>query len=219
MGKKNKKIKMILCDMDGTTVEYPVRPFFSSWDGLSLALPKYKQKKWIQTRDKYVGRPSLHQIWFNEQIPILEGLSVKKAEKFLFPIPYSKGAKEFFTSLNGNYLKGIVSSGIDIVAKKIQEELNFSFYISNVLETKNGVFTGKGKNILGLEDKGKMVKKISEDYNIPLEQICFIGDSTNDIPVLEIVGLPIVFNPKNDLVKKKAKYSINDFRELNKILY
>ncbi|MEK6757598.1 MAG: HAD family phosphatase [Nanoarchaeota archaeon] len=212
------KIEMILCDKDGTLVEYSVPPHFSSWDGLSLALSEEKQKEWISIRDFYVSKIDLYDEWFSKQVKLLKGLPVSEAEKVLFPVPYSKGVKNFFGNLNGRYKKGIVSSGIDIVAKKVLEELNFDFFITNILETENGFFNGEGVNAVGLKGKAIAVEKVSNDYGIPLEKICFIGDSFNDVSVFEIVGLPIAFKPKLKEVQKRAKYVIDDFTELNKIL-
>jgi len=51
-----------------------------------------------------------------------------------------------------------------------------------------------------------------------LEEICFVGDNLNDVPVFEVVGLPIAFNPKHKSVEEAAKYTIYDFNELKPFL-
>ena len=40
-------------------------------------------------------------------------------------------------------------------------------------------------------DKGKKIKELSNELKIPLSEIAFIGDDILDVPVLEIVGLPV----------------------------
>ena len=212
------KIEMILYDMDGTLVKYPVKPHFSSWDALSLALSDRKKKQWIELRDEHIDKPESHNKWFSQQISLLNGLKICEAEKVLFPIPYSKGVEDSFKDLDGNYIKGIVSHGIDIVARKICEEQRMNFFVSNMLNVKEGVFDGTGKMLYKLDDKLNAVEKISEDYCIPFEKICFVGDNFNDIPVLKKVGLPVSFNPKSEEVKKNSRFVIHDFRELNLIL-
>ena len=42
------KINAIICDMDGSLVKYPIPPFYSSWDALSLALPDEKRKNGLK---------------------------------------------------------------------------------------------------------------------------------------------------------------------------
>jgi phosphoserine phosphatase len=55
-------------------------------------------------------------------------------------------------------------------------------------------------------------------YNVAPEEICHVGDHANDLPVFERVGLPVAFRPKLPEVQKGAKYVINDFAELGRIL-
>lgn len=63
-------------------------------------------------------------------------------------------------------------------------------------------------------DKGKSLDLVLEKYSLKEEEICYIGDHLNDIPIFERVGLPIAFNPKDERLKEKVKYIIYDFREL-----
>lgn len=38
--------------------------------------------------------------------------------------------------------------------------------------------------------KGQALREISAAFDIPLEAICFMGDDVNDLPALELCGLP-----------------------------
>lgn len=223
-----KKIKMILCDMDGTLVNYPNKPFNASWDVFPEILPEQKRKKWFEHRDFYLDKirnedskqkqKDFYDEWFNKQLGLLENLSVEKVYSIFFPIPYSKGAESFFSSLNGNYIKGILSSGIGFVAEKIKNALNFDFQLASYLEIKNEKFTGRGKKDFDFSEKDKAIIHLSEKYKINLEEICYIGDHFNDVPAWEVVGLAVAFNPKEKELEKKVDYVIYDFCELNKIL-
>ncbi len=210
------EIKAIISDMDGCVLTYKNEPFNSSWDAMSEALPC--NKEWIEMRDFYVNQKGKYAEWFEKQVGMLEGLSIKEANKVLFPAPYSRGAVSFFNSLDGNYIKGLVSSGINIVAEKVKEDLNLDFQVSNFLEIKKRIFTGKGKEIVGLDNKLQVLEAVLEQRCIGLNETCFIGDNFNDVPVFEKVGLAVAYNPKKEYVGKKADYVIYDFRELRKIL-
>ena len=210
------KIKAIISDMDGTVLTYTNEPYNSSWDAISEALPC--NKEWIGMRDFYVNQKDKYAEWFEKQVGMLEGLSLEEASRVLFPVPYSRGAVAFFNSLDGNYIKGLVSSGINIVAEKVKEDLNLDFQVSNYLEIKKRIFTGKGKELVGLDNKLQSLEEVLEKNNIGLNETCFIGDNFNDVPVFEKVGLAVAYNPKTEGVGKKADCILYDFRKLNKIL-
>ena len=212
------KIKMILSDMDGTLVSYPNKPFNSTWDVFPEILSEQNKKEWFRLRDFYLKKKGRYNEWFNKQVNLLSGLSVEKVNQAFFPIPYSRGAESFFNSLNGEYVKGIVSSGIGFVAEKIKKDLKFNFQSSSNLETKARKFTGKGKMNFDLFEKDKMIINLSKKYKINLKEICYVGDAFNDLPVFEIVGLAVAFNPKEKELEKKADYVIYDFNELKEIL-
>ncbi len=223
-----KKIKMILCDMDGTLVNYLNEPFNSTWDVFPEILSAQKKKKWVELRNFYLDKirnedskqkqKDFYDEWFNKQVNLLKNLSVEKVYSVFFPIPYSKGAESFFSSLNGEYIRGILSSGIGFVAEKIKNDLDFDFQSSSDLETEAGKFTGKGQINFDLSEKDKALFSFSKRYNVGLEEICYIGDHFNDIPAWEVAGLSVAFNPKEKELEKKVDYVIYDFCELKKIL-
>lgn len=55
-------------------------------------------------------------------------------------------------------------------------------------------------------DKGVGLTAIAEYYGIPLEQVMAIGDSYNDIPMLEIAGMGVAMANAVDDAKAVAKY-------------
>ena len=213
------KIKVLVVDMDGTAVSYPNEPFHSSWDALAGVLPTDTKQKWFGIRDYYLekGDP-FYDEWFEKQVSFLRGIKLQEVEKILFPPPYSPGFVNFFKSVNGQYKKGILSSGLELVAERIYKDLSFDFFSANPLEIYKGVFTGRGTNKIALLSKKGELEKISRSHKFDLKEVCFVGDSFNDIPVLECVGLPIAFEPKSEEVASAAKYSISNFKELKNIL-
>lgn len=55
--------------------------------------------------------------------------------------------------------------------------------------------------ILGAKDKVKAIRDMSRLFGVPLEQICYIGDSDRDAPALKIAGLGLA--PANATTKAK----------------
>ncbi len=55
-------------------------------------------------------------------------------------------------------------------------------------------------------NKGEAVKYVCEKYDIMLSDVICIGDSDNDLSMIEIAGLGVATGNAYDSVKKKAKY-------------
>ncbi|MFH1249465.1 MAG: HAD hydrolase family protein [archaeon] len=210
------KIRMIISDMDGTIVHYEKGQFKSTWDALyqGYGLQKENMDLW----DYYHDKKELENEWTDKLVGLLKGLPIKKGIENLFPIPYSKGVKPFFKDLSTKYIRGILTTGISFVAEAAREELNMNFALSFILNHKNELFDGTYDSRVKLWGKADKLKEISDGLNISLDSICFIGDNENDISCFERVGLPIAFNPKTDRTTKSARYCIDDFKEINKIL-
>jgi len=65
----------------------------------------------------------------------------------------------------------------------------------------------------GDADKGQALAVIAERYGIPLDQCAAVGDSENDLSVLQTVGLPIVMGNAPQHVKAAAKRIAPSVRE------
>lgn len=58
--------------------------------------------------------------------------------------------------------------------------------------------------------KGMAVMRLAKKYNIKPEEIVTIGDSENDLSMLEVCGLPLTLENGSDLIKKAAKHITKD---------
>lgn len=62
----------------------------------------------------------------------------------------------------------------------------------------------------GIKDKLTVLHNIADKYSLSLDEICYLGDDINDIPVLEKVGIAITVPDANYKVKKIANiYTTN----------
>lgn len=59
---------------------------------------------------------------------------------------------------------------------------------------------------IGIKDKMSAVKELAEKYSISMDEIAYIGDDINDLPVLEAVGLSCCPNDAVDEVIGAVKY-------------
>lgn len=58
----------------------------------------------------------------------------------------------------------------------------------------------------GIHDKTAVLKEIISELNINFDEICYIGDDINDLPILKLVGLPAAPSNAVDLVKKHVQF-------------
>ncbi len=57
---------------------------------------------------------------------------------------------------------------------------------------------------MGVKDKLSVVKELSEKYGIPMEEIAYVGDDINDIPVLNEVGHAFCPHDAAEIVKEAS---------------
>jgi HAD superfamily hydrolase (TIGR01490 family) len=90
------------------------------------------------------------------------------------------------------------------LTKPLGDYLGVDGYICNFLEVEDGRFTGLLREPICYGD-GKIywAKRYTEENNIDLKESFFYTDSITDLPVLELVGHPVVVNP-DPLLRREA---------------
>ena len=203
---------MVGTDMDGSAVKYKNDPFNSGWDALGDSLPPAQRKKWYETRDYFYPRKELYPQWFLKQVEMLKGQDTAEIAAKIFPPPYAPGFLEFFRNLPIDMITAIISSGVDFIANRIKHDADLDIIICNKLHIFDGKFTGTGEEVVALWSKLDLLKQQADKLGILLENICYVGDSENDIDILKAVGRPYIINPH--LSVKGLAPEIKDYREI-----
>lgn len=214
----SRKIKLVSIDGDGCLFAYTNigSAFHSSWDAVAYA---YGLKEtWDARATKYLTDKAQSDVWAREDAADLRGRPVHQAHPTLYPIPYSNGAKEFLKASRGKLRRGLLSGCLDVVGQKAAAETELDFCFCNILHHDDGVFSGTMDYAVPVWEKHLFIDKLCEKYKVTPAEICHVGDHENDMGCFEMIGLPIAFNPKVEKVARMAKYVIDDFRELEKIL-
>lgn len=94
----------------------------------------------------------------------------------------------------------IITTNAQFVAKPLVDVFGLAGYISSEFEVVNGVFSGKVAKSLanGKFEVSEILKKYGKEGSIA------VGDSENDISMLELVEFPICINP-SDILKEYAE--------------
>lgn len=111
-------------------------------------------------------------------------------------MPLMEGIQETVAALEESGIHCvIVSGGIDIAAKMLQNEFGFEDAVADSIEVNpDGTFTGYGIENVDLRDKGAWVRKFQERYDVTKERTVSVGNSFTDVPMFRESGLSIAVN-------------------------
>jgi HAD superfamily hydrolase (TIGR01490 family) len=101
------------------------------------------------------------------------------------------------------------------LANILAHRLGLTGALGTVAETSDGVYTGRlVGGLLHGEAKAAAVRALAERESLDLSRSSAYSDSTNDLPMLELVGHPSVVNPDGDLLKlaRARDWPVHDFR-------
>jgi phosphoserine phosphatase len=212
--KKRGLIKLVFFDMDGVLLDT-----VSSW--------RYIHEHFGTTNERSILpylRGDIDYFEFIRRDVSLwktNGKSVKKTtiQKILYSIPFMKGVKECISFLKEHEIQtAIVSAGLDILAEKIAKDVGIDFSFANKVKFgTDGRLTGESILLVDLIHKDKNVKALAQKLHIPLDACVAVGNSCFDIPMIEICGLGIAFNPEDACVVKSADVVIKG-KDLSRLI-
>ena len=211
-----RRIELVVFDLDGTLVRYHGVEFESSWGAIAAAAGVREESERLLA--EYLPRRDAYRRWVEEDAALLAGVPVSQVAAQIFPPPYARGVREAMDRLRGKYRLGILSSGVDLVADYVKADLGLDFAFANRLLVEDGRFTGESELVVDLWSKDEVMRRIAAEYRVRLEEICFVGDHVNDIPVMRIVGLSIAMNSKDDDLSRIADYVIDDLALVPEII-
>lgn len=229
---QNKKFKAIAFDVDGTIVQeglYKINPevkkaikeieskieiIFATGRSAKTMRGFFNELE-ISPKHLVVGGGSEvfcpnNNLLFSASIQAEKYLSIKnnfknKINEFYIMSDSQWTSKD--TDLSKIKAFGLVTKGQEFSRKVYEElvafcpELMITFATD---ETSDNAFFiyGSEKNA----NKGAGLKLVLDKMNISLSDTIAVGDSHNDIAMLEIVGLPVVMGQSPDEIKKYGKY-------------
>lgn len=151
---------------------------------------------------------------------IIESL-MKKNGLLLDKDPDTKKIKMFLTDCDGCLTDGGMyysENGDELKKFNTKDGMGLSNIRNKGVVT--GIITGENTKIVerraeklhinelhqGVTDKLSVVRELAKKYHVSLEEVAYVGDDVNDIPVMEQVGFPCTVNDANSKVKELATY-------------
>jgi HAD superfamily hydrolase (TIGR01490 family) len=101
------------------------------------------------------------------------------------------------------------------LANILAHRLGLTGALGTVAETADGVYTGRlVGGLLHGQAKAAAVQALAEREGLDLSRSSAYSDSSNDLPMLELVGHPSVVNPDGELLKhaRSRNWPVHEFR-------
>lgn len=105
-------------------------------------------------------------------------------------------------------------------ATVVAERIGLTGALGTIAEERDGIFTGElVGDLLHGPAKARAVAALATTEGIDLARCSAYSDSSNDLPLLELVGFPCAINPDRTLRRhaKRAGWRIHDFRSARRI--
>ena len=209
------QIKLVVFDMDGTIIEPRsswaiIHDYFGTDNTEMLQMyidHKISDKEFVKADIK---------LWNSKSnVPVNE----EYINSILDKAKPRKGAEELIANLHKANIKTIIlSGGIQFLADKWARKWNMDGALANeLIDDKNGNLTAIIKS--SGHNKGPVMEKMIEKYNLEKNEIAAIGDTMVDIPTFERAGLSVAVNTEDERVITKADYHLKgDLTELTKLI-
>ncbi len=207
-------IKLVVFDVDGTltrhsSIWWRLHEHFGTQD---LGRKYY---------DQYFAGEIDYLEWARLDAELWKGRPIEEVLEVVRETELVPGALEAITEIKKRGIHvAILSGGLDIMANNIAQRLGIDYVLTNRLKVMDGRLTGEVEILVGWGEKAAEIRKIANDFKIPLENTAYVGDGRNDISAFRVVGLAIAFMPEHEEVAKAADYVIikHDLHEILKII-
>jgi phosphoserine phosphatase len=140
------------------------------------------------------------------RVRLLKGVSISDLEiVYTQRLQLNPGAKNLITAAQSMGWKTLlVSGGFTFFTNRIQELLRLDEAHSNTLEVIDGILTGRVLGpIVDGNAKAQFVRDACNQLGVNTQAALVMGDGSNDLPMMDIAGLSIGYQPK-PIVQEKA---------------
>ncbi|WP_049924542.1 phosphoserine phosphatase SerB [Halopiger djelfimassiliensis] len=134
-----------------------------------------------------------------ERAALLEGLPKEDAKAAYAEVELREGAGELIETLNdAGITTAIVTGGFErgVAAALEREGVSVDRIVSNRLPIEDGQLTGAVEGPLIEGTKDDALADLADNAGVGIEETVAVGDGANDLPMLEVAGLSIGFDPK-----------------------
>lgn len=181
---------IIAFDMDSTFIEEEGVDEISHVLGISAQIAEL-------TKQAMEGKLDFNSS-FTRRIGMLKGTHIDVINAVCDQMTTSPGITTILPILKQKGFKtAIISGGLDIFTRRLQEKYQLDYVFSNTVEIRDGKLTDNiAAPIMNADNKQKTLERLAETLQIPQHNIIACGDGANDIPMLTYAGTGIAWKAK-----------------------
>jgi phosphoserine phosphatase len=151
---------------------------------------------------------------------LLDGLSEEAAERAWGNVRLRDGAADVIRALrDAGATVAIFTGGFEkgVAAALEREGVDVDAIVANRLPVEDGALTGgvEGSLIEGTKDDA--LREYASEHDVDLADTIAVGDGANDLPMLEVAGLAVGFEPKPN-VEPACDVTVTSMTELRDVL-
>ncbi|MFB6201466.1 MAG: phosphoserine phosphatase SerB [Halorhabdus sp.] len=203
---------LVAFDFDGTLSDDEMTTFLAEKVGV------------VEQMDAITERAMAGEIEYaqslRERCALLEGLDDDEAQGAFSKVHLRPGAADVIAALNdAGVTTAILTGGFDrgVEAALDREGVSVDRIVSNHLPVEGGQVTGEVDGPLIEGTKDDALADLAEAYGVELDETVAVGDGANDLPMLEVAGLAIGFEPK-EAVEPACDVVVESMDELRGVL-
>lgn len=179
-------IRIVFLDCDGTLTKEK-----SSWEHLHRRLNLWDNHADAYQRLFRQGKIDYHEFCRLDAL-LWAGRPVSEVMKVVEAIPYRRGAQELVSGLKrAGVITAIVSTGLSLLVEKVGRDLGVAVVLANDLLSRDGLLTGEIRINVGINGKGRVVRRLLDEFGFHKEEAGAVGDGEGDLDMFEAVGLAI----------------------------
>lgn len=184
--------KLIVFDMDSTLIYQEVIELIAAYANV--------EDKVREITDRAMNNELDFKQSLRERVKLLKGLEIDRLyDEIKQKLRITQGVPELCKQLQAHGCKlAVLSGGFVPFANYIKEQLNLDFARANVLETdKEGLLTGVTTGVVvDGQCKAETLLQLCQEYGIPQQASCMVGDGGNDLPAMAAAGFGVAWNAK-----------------------
>nr|WP_255151724.1 phosphoserine phosphatase SerB [Halorarius halobius] len=134
-----------------------------------------------------------------ERAALLDGLSESDAEEAWQQVRLRPGSAEVIDALRqAGHTVAILTGGFERGVERALEAAGTTVdsVVANRLPVEDGELTGEVEGPLIEGTKDDELERLAREVGVPMAETVAVGDGANDLPMLQVAGLAVGFDPK-----------------------
>jgi phosphoserine phosphatase len=133
------------------------------------------------------------------------GVPEARIAELLRANPYLPGAREFVRVLQAAGVQiALISSGLEIHARQVQEELGIEHIVADRILFENGLVSGEVDVLIPHGHKGPIADRLLARLGISPHECLAMGDSSADVALFERAAISIAVAPTSERARAAA---------------